>query len=114
MTNYPYNMKEIPQNCIDFFLEKFGTFPSIIDVSSSMNEQDSDKFYGKHHLIWYESFVNSEYKSVYQNRLYEYDSTGILILRKSNTKIFILTKVDKQNAVDFLLQQIKRLTTKKD
>lgn len=110
--NYHYNMKEIPQHCIDFFLEKFGTFPSIIDVSPSMSEDDSNKFYGKHQLIWFESFVNPEFKSVYQNRLYEYDSTGILILRKMNTKIFILTKADKQNAVDFLLQQIKRLTKK--
>jgi hypothetical protein len=107
-------MKEIPQNCIDIFKEKFNSFPSIVDVNPSINKEDSDKFYGKHHLLWFQTLVNDEHNVVYQNRLYEYDSTGILILRKSDTKIFILTKADKQNAVDFLLQQIKRLTIKKD
>jgi hypothetical protein len=56
--------------------------------------------------------VNDEYKIVPMDRLYEYDSSGILILRKSHTKIFILTKVDKQNVVDFILLQLKRLTKK--
>lgn len=106
-------MKEIPQHCIDIFKEKFNTYPSVVDVNPSMTKEDSDKFYGKHHLLWFQTFVNEEHNVVYQNRLYEYDSSGILILRKSDTKIFILTKADKQNAVDYILQQIKILTTKK-
>ena len=106
-------MEEIPQHCIDIFKEKFNTFPSVVDVNPSMTKEECDKFYGKHHLIWYQKFVNDKHNIVYQNRLYEYDSSGILILRKSEVKIFILTKADKENAVDFILQQIKRLTTKK-
>jgi hypothetical protein len=62
--------------------------------------------------LWFDYFVNNEHNIVYKDRLYEYDSTGIFILRKSQTKIFILTKVDKQNVVDFVLLQIKRLTKK--
>ena len=107
-------MKEIPQNCIDLFKEKFNTYPSIIEVYPTMTEEDTDKFFAKSYLLWFDYFVNNEHNLVHNNRLYEYDSTGIFILRKSKTKIFILTKVDKQSVVDYTLLQIKRLTTKKD
>lgn len=113
MMNSLYSMNDIPQHCIEIFKERFKTFPSVVEVNPSMTKEDCDKFYGKHHLLWFQTFVNDEHNMVYQNRLYEYDSSGILILRKSETKIFILTKADKQNAVEFLLQQIKRLTIKK-
>jgi hypothetical protein len=77
-----------------------------------MSNEDTDKFLSKSQLLWFDYFVNDEHKIVKNNRLYEYDATGILILRKSETKIFILTKVDKQNVVDYILLQIKRLTKK--
>ena len=114
MMNYQYNMKEIPQNCIDTFKERFGTYPSIVEVYSDRSNEDTDKLLSKSLLLWFDYFVNNEHETVYKDRLYEYDATGILILRKSRTKIFILTKVDKQNVVDFILLQLKRLTTKKD
>ena len=107
-------MKEIPQNCIDTFINRFSTYPSIIEVYPSMSNEDTDKLLNKSLLLWFNYFVNDENELKYQDRLYEYDSTGILILRKSKTKIFILTRVDKQNVVDYLLLQLKRLTTKKD
>ena len=107
-----YNMKEITQNCIDTFKERFGVHPSIIEVYPTISNEDTDKFLNKTHLLWFNYFVNNEHKIVYNDRLYEYDSTGILILRKSETKIFILTTVDKQNVVDYILLQIKRLTKK--
>jgi hypothetical protein len=107
-------MNEIPQHCIDLFKERFKSYPSVIEVQPTMDEDNTDKLFGKTHLLWFDYFVNDEHKIVYKDRLYEYDSTGILILRKSKTKIFILTKVDKQNVVDYFLLQIKRLTTKKD
>jgi hypothetical protein len=107
-------MKEIPQHCIDTFKERFKCYPSIIEVSPTMNEENTDKLFGKSHLLWFDYFVNNEHNIVYKDRLYEYDTSGILILRKSQTKIFILTRVDKQNVVEYLLLQIKRLTTKKD
>ena len=105
-------MKEIPQNCIDTFKARFSTQPSIIEVYPTMSNEDTDKLLNKSHLLWFNYFVNNEHKIVYNDRLYEYDSTGILILRKSETKIFILTTVDKQNVVDYILLQIKRLTKK--
>jgi hypothetical protein len=77
-----------------------------------MNEENTDKLFGKSHLLWFDYFVNNEHNIVYKDRLYEYDASGILILRKSQTKIFILTRVDKQNVVEYLLLQIKRLTKK--
>ena len=114
MTNSHYNMKEIPQHCIDIFEERFNTHPSVIDVLPTMDGDNTDKLFGKSHLLWFDNFLNNEHEIVYKDRLYEYDPAGVLILRKSKTKIFILTTVDKQNVVDYLLLQIKRLTTKKD
>jgi hypothetical protein len=107
-------MIEIPQHCIDTFKERFKSHPSIIQVYPTMSDEDTDKLFSKSHLLWFDYFVNNEHEIVYQDRLYEYDASGILILRKSQTKIFILTRVDKQNVVEYLLLQIKRLTTKKD
>ena len=105
-------MKEIPQNCIDTFKARFLSQPSIIEVYPTLSNEDTDKLLNKSLLLWSNYFVNNEHDIVYKDRLYEYDATGILILRKSETKIFILTKVDKQNVVDFVLLQIKRLTKK--
>jgi hypothetical protein len=105
-------MKEIPQHCIDTFKERFGVHPSIVELTPTMSSEDTDKILSTAHLLWFENSVNDEYKIVPMDRLYEYDSSGILILRKSHTKIFILTKVDKQNVVDFILLQLKRLTKK--
>ena len=110
--NSHYNMKEIPQNCIDAFKERFGTYPSVVEVYGEMSNEDTDKLLSKSLLLWFDYFVNNEHETIYEDRLYEYDATGILILRKSKSKIFILTKVDKQNVVEYLLLQIKRLTKK--
>ena len=110
--NSHYNMKEIPQNCIDAFKERFGTYPSVVEVYGEMSNENTDKLLSKSLLLWFDYFVNNEHETIYEDRLYEYDATGILILRKSKSKIFILTKVDKQNVVEYLLLQIKRLTKK--
>ena len=105
-------MKEIPQHCIDTFKERFKSYPSIIQLYPTLSDEDTDKLLSKSLLLWFDYFVNNEHETLYNDRLYEYDSAGILILRKSQTKIFILTKVDKQNVVDYILLQIKRLTKK--
>jgi len=105
-------MKQIPQNCIDTFKERFGTYPSVVEVYGEMSNENTDKLLSKSLLLWFDYFVNNEHETIYQDRLYEYDATGILILRKSKSKIFILTKVDKQNVVEYLLLQLKRLTKK--
>jgi len=107
-------MEQIPQHCIELFLKRFNVLPSFLEVNPTMSNEDTDKFFAKSLLLWFDYFVNDEHKVVYKDRLYEYDATGIFILRKSETKIFILTKVDKQNVIDYVLLQIKRLTTKKD
>lgn len=105
-------MKEISQNCIDTFKERFGVHPSIVEITPTMSNEDTDKLLNKSLLLWFDYFVNNEHNIVYKDRLYEYDATGILILRKSQTRIFILTRVDKLNVVDYLLLQLKRLTKK--
>ncbi len=107
-------MKNIPQNCIDTFKERFGSYPSVVELHPELSLELLNKFLNKSHLLWYEEFMNSDDFIIPQHRLYEYDSTGILIYRSYETKIFILTKVDKKNVVDYTLQQLKRLKTKKD
>jgi hypothetical protein len=108
-------MKNIPQNCIDTFKERFGSYPSVVDLLvTSVTPKDMDTFLSKSHLLWYEDWVNDEYMILHQGRLYEYDSTGIFIYRRLETDIFILTTVDKKNVVDYMISQLKRLTIKKD
>ena len=114
VTTYYFNMKEIPQNCINIFKERFGVYPSIIEVIPNMTKENLDKFLSKSYLLWYEDIVNIDYEVKPQHKLYEYDSTGVLIYRKSELGIFILTKVDKKNVVDYTLLQLKRLKTKQD
>jgi hypothetical protein len=105
-------MKEIPQHCIDIFKERFGCYPSIVDIYPNMEKEVVDKLITKSHLLWYEDFITIDYDVKPQHSLYEYDSTGILIYRKTEGHIFILTKVDKKNVVDYTLQQLKRLKKK--
>jgi hypothetical protein len=106
-------MKEIPQHCVDTFKERFGVHPSLVEYSTVLNKTDVDSLLSKSHLIWYQDFIDDNKNVVPRHKLYEYDSTGVLIYIKYVGKIFILTKVDKKNVVDYTLQQLKRLTTKK-
>ena len=51
-------MKEIPQHCIDTFKERFGVHPSIVEITPTMSNEDTDKFLSKAHLLWFENFVS--------------------------------------------------------
>jgi hypothetical protein len=102
-------MKEIPQHCIDIFKEKFNTYPSTVEVHININNDNFKKILNKSHLLWYEDYFNEFGEVIPKNKLYEYDSTGILIYIKEECNIFIMTKVDKKNIVDFTLQQLKKL-----
>jgi len=105
-------MKEVPQHCIDIFKDRFGSYPSLVEYSPILDKNGVDTFLGKSHLIWYQDFIDEKKDIVPRHKLYEFDSTGILIYVKYIGKIFILTKVDKKNVVDYSLQQLKRLTKK--
>jgi len=105
-------MKEIPQNCIDTFKDIFGSYPSLVEYSPVLDKTDVDSLLSKSRLIWYQDFIDDNKNIVPRHKLYEYDSTGILIYVKYIGKIFILTKVDKKNVVDYTLQKLKRLTKK--
>ena len=112
ITYLDFNMKEIPQNCIDTFVEKFGSYPSVVELSPFLSSEEMNSFLNKFHLLWYEDWVDTDYLVRPQHQLYEYDSAGVLIYQRLNTNIFILTKADKKNAVDYLLQQLKKLKKK--
>jgi hypothetical protein len=102
-------MKEIPKHCIELFREKFNTYPSTVEVHISINNDNFKKILNKSQLLWYEDIFNDNGEIKSKNKLFEYDSTGILIYIKEECNIFIMTKVDKKNIVDFTLQQLKKL-----
>ena len=102
-------MREIPQNCIDIFKEKFGCYPSLVEYSPELEKNEIDKLLSKSHLIWYQDCIDTKKETVPRHKLYEYDSTGILIYIKYVGKIFILTKVEKKNLVDFTIQTLNKI-----
>ena len=102
-------MQKIPQHCIDLFKEKFNTYPSIVELVISIYDDNFKKILNKSHLLWFEEVFDENGETKPKNNLYEYDSTGVLIYIKENCNIFIMTKVDKKNVVDFTLQQLKKL-----
>lgn len=106
-------MKKIPKHCINIFRERFNSYPSIVDVHISTYDDNFKKILNKSHLLWYEDLFDDNGETKSKNKLYEYDSTGILIYIKEECNIFIMTKVDKKNIVDFTLQQLKKLGIKK-
>ena len=107
--NSNYNMKEVPQHCIDIFKDRFGCYPSFVEYSPVLDKTDVDKLLIKSHLIWYQDCIDEKKDIVPRHKLYEYDSTGIFIYVKYVSKIFILTKVDKKNVVDFTIQQLIKI-----
>jgi hypothetical protein len=84
----------------------------LVEYSPVLDKTDIDKLLIKSHLIWYQDYVDEKKDIIPRHKLYEYDSTGVFIYVKYVGKIFILTKVDKKNMVDFTIQQLKRLTKK--
>lgn len=101
---------------IDFFKEKFKVNPSLIE--KNLSHQNLEKLISKSYLLWHYSKFN-ENELQYLHRIYEYDSTGILIYAKllENEKnfsdaekqyqVFILLLNSKKNLVDFILKTIK-------
>ncbi len=43
-------MKEIPQNCIDTFVGKFGSYPSVVELSPLLSSEDMNSFLNKYTL----------------------------------------------------------------
>jgi hypothetical protein len=101
----------IPQNCIDTFIKKFNYYPSIFEirVHDDVNEK-INSFVDKYNLIWFKSIFKPELnKSIFIERLCEYDPTGILIYQNDSGGLFILTTIDRVNVSEYLINIIKKI-----
>lgn len=100
---------ELPQLCLDFFIRKFSTYPSFIEVKDIKIDEKIIKYLDKFHLVWFYDKVLENGKSTTYSRLYEYDSTGIMIYINNNYSIFILTLPSKKSISEFLINTLKRI-----
>jgi hypothetical protein len=99
----------IPQHCIDFFIKKFNTYPSFIEVKTINVNDKIVKYLDKFHLVWFhDKYVNSD-EPIKEKRLYEYDSNGIMVYIYSDDTIFIFTTPDRKNASEFFINTLKRI-----
>lgn len=99
---------EIPQNCIDSFVKKFTMFPSIIKIVGYIDKKVY-KYFEKFHLVWSYSKVINNGEIIKTSSFYEYDSSGIMVYIYGDNTIFILTTPDRNNASEFLINNLKRL-----
>lgn len=99
----------IPKHCIDIFINKFKFYPSVIEISPENIKGDLIKFLNKFNLLYFEDLIDGDGKNKNINRLYEYDSTGILVYINQDGKIFILTTVDRKSVSEFLINNLKKI-----
>ena len=109
----------IPKHIIEIFKKTFDEYPSI--TKFKIDKQDVlNKMFLKSKIIWYEDKFNMDGGINNTKILYEYDSSGILVFIKKIKKsdyplkdeelkksymVFILSKINKKNMVEFTLQK---------
>ena len=98
----------IPNHCIEKFKKTFNQEPSIISIEIN----DSDKFdlmTKKSMVLWFSSQLSIEDKFVFNEKLVEYDSTGIYIYMNNlgtKTQLVFLVTVDRKNVAEFTIKQL--------
>ena len=107
-------MKNITQQCIDIFMMLFTEYPSIIEVGFDTTKESIDKFISKSKTIWVEEFFDGEGKKTIRENFVLYDKTGVMVYVKEETKVFILTTIDRREIAEFSLQTLKRLNQEKN
>lgn len=100
---------EIPRHCIETFIRRYNSYPSICLVEPPYNPEDFiQKSINKYHKLWDVKTVGEKGDITYVDVLLEFDSTGILLYIKDNSRIFILSGIDKANVVDFTIHNLKK------
>lgn len=98
----------IPKHCIEFFKDKFNTYPSFIGLSFQLENLMIKKINEKSKLLWLNKTVTKDEKKENEKFL-EYDSTGILIYIKDENLVTFLTTSEKIQNVELILSQLKRI-----
>jgi hypothetical protein len=99
----------IPKHCIDIFIEKFGSYPSIIEFNPNKTKESVNKFVNKSEVIWSNEFIDGEGKKTMKEKFVLYDSTGIMIFINEELTLFILTTIDRYGVAEYSIETLKKL-----
>ena len=102
-------MENIPKHCIDIFIDKFKSYPSVIELNPNKTKESINKFLGKSELVWINEFITDDGKKNTIEKFVIYDSTGIMIYINEELTLFILTTIDIYEVAEFSIQTLKRL-----
>jgi hypothetical protein len=108
-------MEKIPKHCIEIFVKTFDEHPSVIEIPIPLKNEgiikNIDKLIGKSELIWTHIqkvlpiFGEDKMKDDI-TQLLMYDKAGVMLYVHNNTKIFILTTVNRLNVTEFTVNNI--------
>jgi len=99
---------KVPRHCVEFFKNKFETFPSFIGVDFDLDVISIDKITKKSKLIWLDKVISKD-NNKENEKLIEYDSTGIMIYIKDSNCLTFLTTSEKIQNVELIISQLKRI-----
>jgi len=100
----------VPEHCLIYFMNKFGSYPSITHLRPPFNESIYDRMLGdRYHTIWYEKFIDEEGTKHDTKTLKEFDSTGIYLYLNGEGDVFILSTSNKQDIVDYTTNELKKI-----
>ena len=103
-------MIKIPQHIIDLFREYRGTYPCISYIKIK-DKSILTKLLSKSTTIWFMTDENQNNQIMVEEYLV-YDQTGIdgyhKLDQNGGNELFILSKIDKRDIVDFTLYTIKK------
>ena len=104
-------MNNIPQHIIGLFRESYSVDYPCISYIEIPSKEILTKLLSKSETIWFYSDENKE-KRVLLEEYVIYDKTGIdvyyFVDENNKYKVFILSKIDKRDIVDFTLHYIKK------
>jgi len=93
----------------EIFKDKYKLFPSILKIDMNNTPQNSiERFIDKSNLLFVNKSVIGD-KIVEDEKLVEYDSTGILIYINQGKNIFILSTVNRLNVAEYTLHNLIKL-----
>ena len=99
----------MPVNQAGIFIDKFKSYPSVIELNPSKTKESINKFLSKSELIWINEFIGGDDKKHTKEKFVIYDSTGIMIYINEELTLFILTTIDRYEVANFSIQTLKRL-----
>jgi|LauGreDrversion4_2_1035121.scaffolds.fasta_scaffold83948_2 hypothetical protein len=99
----------IPQHCLDIFINRFGSYPSITEVHPPFASAMEKRIFGdKYHTIWYDRIVDKDGIKTDRKIFKEFDSSGIFFYINDEDVIFILSVNGKKDIVDYTIHELKK------